>query len=472
MLDREKRFFDDRPNAPYRSSFERDRDRILYSDAFRRLKGVTQVARSGETYSYHTRLTHSLKVSQVGRRLAKYLLEYHKGSSNNGSIVVDGSEIFINPTVVSAAALAHDLGHPPFGHAVETELDCQITRRGIDEGFEGNPQSFRILNKVETNALYFDYDSEKGRGLNLTNAILNATIKYPWERGKSIPDEYYPKADYDTDEKFGYFDAERDLFNWVRQDSQEYVRSPEAELMDWADDVTYAVHDVIDFFKGGLIPLHEILQNTPERERFIKHFCDSKPNSITDNIDPTHFLEDILSRGLNHDRLKQRYRGDRYTNALVDRLRSVLIGDYLNVPNAIRIRPASEGPYDRPVISIDERLRSRVEFLKEMTFYYVIDDQSLMSQQQGHRRVVATIFDAFLAATDEGYDSEFGEYGEYEEKMIPLPFRNDLSDSEDRRERVRVIADAITTMTEQQTLKLFERITGRAPGSLQDQIIR
>lgn len=474
MTPRHDRFVEDRPNAPFRNQFERDIDRILYSDAFRRLKGVTQVARSGESYTYHTRLTHSLKVSQVGRRLAKYLLEYHNKDRrvNGTSVVVDGDEIFINPVVVGAAALAHDLGHPPFGHAVETELDHQISRRGIDEGFEGNPQSFRILNSVETNALYSDYPEGKGRGLNLTKAVLNATLKYPWEKGATIPRDYYPSGKYNTDDKFGFYSTEREFFDWIREDQEEYVRSPEAELMDWADDVTYAVHDVIDFYQAGLIPLHEILQETSERERFISHFNKSKPNQITDHVDPDQFLNDLTSRGLDDKLMKQKFRASRETKALVDRFRSLLISDYLDVPNTVRVRPSSEGPFNRPIIDIDEQMRSRVELLKELTFYYVIENPALMSQQHGQRRVVATIFDAFLAASDPGYDSEFGEYRKYEEKIIPLPFRNDLINSDDRRERVRLIADTITKMTEQQTIELFNRITGRSPGSLQDQIIR
>lgn len=465
---RKERFFEDRPSESPRTEFERDRDRILYSDAFQRLKGVTQVARVGETYTYHTRLTHSLKVAQVGRRLAQYLNRYYSNTSDGKSSV---DTFIINPKVVAAASLAHDLGHPPFGHATESEIDNQIRRRGIDVGFEGNPQSFRIVTGVETNALYRDYPEKKGQGLNLTRASLNALIKYPWARGESIPDDYYYSS-YNTSKKFGYYPAEKELFQWVRQDSPEYIRSTEAQLMDWADDVTYAVHDVIDFYQAGLIPLHEILQDTSEREEFIKHF-ENEYDNLPNSFQPSQFIEeDILERGLNETELKRSYKGTRDTDALIDRLRSQLIEDYLSVPDTVSLIPAKNSPYNQAKIEIDEQMRARVEFLKELTFYYVINNSALMGQQHGQRRIVTTLFDAFLAATDSGYDSEFGEYGGYENNMVLLPFRDDLVRADRRERRVRLIADAITSMTERQTIELYKRITGEGLGSLQNEIVR
>ena len=123
-----------------RSAFQRDRDRILYSPLFRRLAGVTQVVHAAEGHIYHNRLTHTLKVAQIGRRVAEHLI-----ASNKSDLVtaVGG----IDPDVVETAALAHDLGHPPFGHIAESELDAQLRRKNINDGFEGNPQSFRIVTK-------------------------------------------------------------------------------------------------------------------------------------------------------------------------------------------------------------------------------------------------------------------------------------------------------------------------------------
>ena len=151
-----------------RGHFQRDRDRILYSSAFRRLAGVTQIVRTGESDVFHTRLTHSIKVAQVGRRLSERLLNDQP----------DECKVFrVEPEVVEAACLAHDLGHPPFGHIGESQLDKLLEEQEDRDGFEGNAQSFRVLTKLAVR--FEDVD-----GLNLTRATLAATLKYPWLRNK------------------------------------------------------------------------------------------------------------------------------------------------------------------------------------------------------------------------------------------------------------------------------------------------
>lgn len=446
-----------RPSASLRDEYERDRDRVLYSDAFHRLRGVTQVVRAGEAFPYHTRLTHSLKVAQVGRRLAQYL-------NRRG----DGEDVDFdaNRSVVATACLAHDLGHPPFGHAAENELDHQIRRRGIDDGFEGNPQSLRIVREVETNALFHeDRPNSHGRGLNLTRASMNAMIKYPWSRGESVPG-----CDYDTEEKFGYYAGDEELFEWIRGADADYRRTVEAKIMDWADDVTYAVHDVVDFYCAGLIPLEDLFQDTAEREAFIEHFESENEGTIAEEFDPARYMEELRKTGLDEPELKREYRATRATDALLDRLKSDLIEDFLSIPNAVALveRPDRNGW----TVEINPMRRSEVEFLKELTFHYVVKNPALVSQQHGQRRIIATLFDAFLAAVDSGYDSEYGEYGEYEPEMIPLPFREDLQQASDRETRVRLVSDAITSMTERQIVELYARITGHTPGSLKEEILR
>lgn len=466
-----------RSSGATRTPFERDRDRILYSDAFRRLKGVAQVARSQEAYTYHTRLTHSLKVSQVGRRLAQYLLRTNGGQDTN-EITRDSKTIQIEPSIVATAALAHDLGHPPFGHAAEDELDRLISsgHRPVDDGFEGNPQSFRIVSKVETNTLFSEQPGDGGKGLNLTRGSLNSILKYPWARGENVPD-----TDYNTNRKFGYYNKEKDLFEWVREDSPNYVRSPEATLMDWADDVTYAVHDVIDFYKTGLIPLHDFFQDTEERNEFIEHFEDEKGDKVIDGFDPTAFLEGLKKEGLDEPEMKRSYQGTRQSDALLDRLQSKLIEDYLSVPDTVEVtlpgnaedkRPATRVGVSRPVIDIDPVKQAEVEFLKELTFHYVINDRSLMSQQQGHRQIIATLFEAFLAAADGEYPLKNLASDVVNKNIIPQPFRDDLLAADTPSERVRYTADTLTVLTEQQAVRLYGRITGQQPGSIQETIIR
>ena len=155
-------------NEEYRTEFQRDRDRVLYSDEFRRLSGVTQVVSAVEGDVFHNRLTHSLKVAQVGRRMAESLLR----ESSEDLVEACGG---VDPDVVETAGLAHDLGHPPFGHGGK-DVICGASRdRGLEEGFEGNPQSFRIVTRLAVR-----YADQVPPGLDLTRASLNAILKYPW----------------------------------------------------------------------------------------------------------------------------------------------------------------------------------------------------------------------------------------------------------------------------------------------------
>jgi len=169
--DREKRFHD-LGGSDQRGPFERDRDRLLYSSAFHRLSGVTQIVRAGEEDVFHTRQQHTFKVAQVGRRLAqRCVVDYPKAAKALG----------LDPEVVEAACLAHDLGHPPFGHAGEETLDKLVEKAGDPDGFEGNAQTFRVVTKLSVR-----YDLCPG--LNLTRATLAACLKYPWLRDRSHSD--------------------------------------------------------------------------------------------------------------------------------------------------------------------------------------------------------------------------------------------------------------------------------------------
>src|SRR5215467_4051215 len=234
-------------------AFQRDRDRVLYSSALRRLAGVTQVVHAAEGHVFHNRLTHSVKVAQVGRRIAEYLQQ----SEDQKLLEAIGG---IDPDVVETAGLSHDLGHPPFGHIAEEELDRLLIREKITDGFEGNPQSFRLVTTVI---------KRDGRysGLNLTRACLNAILKYPWERGHDGKEK----------NKWGCYFSEKIDFKFARElnTGRDDFQSAEAAIMDWADDVTYSVHDIEDFYRAGIVPLDQILLDGDERYRFITAVYDN-----------------------------------------------------------------------------------------------------------------------------------------------------------------------------------------------------
>ena len=309
-MTRESRLHADRA-ADQRDPFQRDRDRILYTSAFRRLADVTQVVQAVEGPVFHNRLTHSLKVAQIGQRLAEHL----RSPQGPGSDIIDAVG-GIHPEVVEAAALAHDLGHPPFGHVAEAELDQCLSKKGIHDGYEGNAQSFRIVTKVAIHG-------PNHKGLNLTCATLNAILKYPWSRRTGGKEH----------RKWGYYHDDKEDFEAARSilleaDSR---RSAEAELMDWADDVTYAVHDADDFYRVGLIPLDRLLlADGKERPYFFKRI---KALAMGEGVGAVKFSEDNVNATFDniaeyanlHPELGRPFSGSREQRVGLDFLASQLI---------------------------------------------------------------------------------------------------------------------------------------------------
>jgi dGTPase len=238
------------------SPFRVDRDRIAASPYFARLAGVTQVVSpTGGGLLLHNRLTHSLQVAQVARAIAERL-------TGEAGPLLDGLG-GCDPDVVEAAALAHDLGHPPFGHLGEQVLDrLGRERLGLPDGFEGNAQSFRVITTI-------DLHGPGGAGLDLTAAVRAAVLKYPWAR-RGHPDPHpstaptpprgagpLPGAVEAGSAKFSAYLTELDDL----VDSRDAVagavgpwqQTVEAAVMDTADDVAYAIHDLEDFHRVGVL---------------------------------------------------------------------------------------------------------------------------------------------------------------------------------------------------------------------------
>ena len=211
-----------------------DRLALLRSIPLRRLAGVTQVIDPAKNARFDTRLSHTLKVASVARELATILLERHR---------YHGPHMPLDPDVVEAAALVHDLGHPPFGHIGEAALNRALKIRGVPEGFNANAQSFRIVTRLAA-APY------RAGGLDLTRATLDASLKYPFT------------FTVDRGGTFGVYLDDLNAYRWVRETDGDVSPSLEADLVDWADEIAYTVYDLLDFYHAGLVPLRDLTRDT------------------------------------------------------------------------------------------------------------------------------------------------------------------------------------------------------------------
>jgi len=475
------RDFDEVP----RQVFQRDLDRVKYTRAFRRLKDVTQVARAGESYLYHDRLTHSLKVGQVGRRLAELALFRRKEGLVNDEEQAETTPDYelserLHPPAVEAACLAHDIGHPPFGDLAEYELNRLLNEETDGTlGYEGNAQSFRVVTRlaIGNDSITPDNgDPIHGTGIALTRTTLNGMLKYPWGTDD-------PRADEKG--KWGYYDTEAAAFDFAREHTDPgRQQSLEAELMDYADDLTYAIHDVTDFYKAGIIPLDRLLREadsdtatrTPTIDEFRGYIIDQDRELKHTSVEQLFktLADQLGTKAANKDHLLTPFNGTLEERRTIDSFTSMLITRYIS-------SATSRDPSDQLVriewgaggyrLRIDELADEQVWLLRKLTDYYVIEDASLMGQQRGQRELIEGLFTQLLKEARKD---------DLNKSAISEPYRSWLNPDNDRpgqfdnpsHQEARVVADMITTMTEPQAIELHDRLTGYTPGTLHNRILR
>jgi len=429
----ERRQPDHKPPEAYRTAPQRDCDRILYSSAFRRLGGVTQVvAAREEGHLFHNRLTHSLKVAQLARRIAqKISKDIERDRGLKAKLRERGG---LDPDVAEAAGLAHDLGHPPFGHIAEVVLNAAIQDNGAgpEDGFDGNAQTYRIVSKLAA-------IDDTIQGLNLTRATLNAILKYPWTSQRGL-------------KKWGVYSTEADEFEFTRQglDINQVDRTVEAEIMDWADDIAYSVHDVEDFFRAGLIPLGMLSKPAelePVYDRVLgewdeEHYGKKPRAQELETAAALVFIFPLRPpfQGTKGDRAKLRSYTSRRIGTLVEAASFT--------PGGLRI--------DRPS-------RVQVELFKQLTHHYVVGNAALATQQYGQRQVVQRLYAVYGEALRQGDPAT---------AIFPPRVQGEVQEvsgpAADLRLVVRVVADVVSGMTEAQAVRVYHRLMSVEFGPLLD----
>lgn len=436
-LEREHWKFDDDDD---RQRFARDYDRLVHTSAFRRLQGKTQVVTPGEADFFRTRLTHTIEVAQVARRLARKLK--------------------CSPSLCEASAVLHDLGHPPFAHIGERTL-CRVIdaaakewglkddHEGRDEvgGFNGNAQSFRLAVKSLSHKAGF-------HGLDLTRGVLDGAIKYPHERAH--PD--VPKSD----DSWCFYPTEKGEAGWVRRGvpaERDLEKSFEAQIVDWADDVAYAIHDVEDWYRAGFMPLEMLVASQEARNAFGKQVTRALEKKGFGTKEVADEIESFFT-SLTFGGITSAYDGSRDTKRGIQQMRSDLFDAFTDVAAS----GAGDPTRHNNDLKIKRVARLRNDILKQMLWVYVIAHPRMATHQAGQSRVIEDLFRIHLKALD--FDHDKRQIGKDAELDIFAPgVREDLEDAHDLpAELLRLIADHIAGMTDGYATRLHARLTGIEQG--------
>jgi dGTPase len=401
-----ERFVDEPAKRSGRSAFERDRARVVHSAALRRLAFKTQVFGPGSDDFVRNRLTHSLEVAQVGREL--------------------GKSLGCDPDVVDAACLAHDLGHPPFGHNGEAALNHVAQECG---GFEGNAQTLRVLTRLEGKVV----DANGGSaGLNLTRAALDAATKYPWRRGEAP----------DGSSKFGVYADDEAVFGWLRGVAEPLRRCVEAQVMDFADDVAYSVHDVEDAVVGGRIDLTACDDPATRRRvgALVRSWYDREVSD--DRVDAAF------------DRLTtlpwwaRRFDGSRRSAAALKDLTSQLIGRFCGAVEQATRERFGHGPLTRYAadLVVPDWVRDEVVVLKGVAAVFVMAAEERRSEYEYQREIVSDLVTVLRRSAPE---------------QLAPPFAVDFAAATDDAARLRVVVDQVASLTDESAVEWHRRLCCR-----------
>ena len=397
----QERFLDEPAKRAGRTEFVRDRARVIHSAALRRLAAKTQVAVPWENDFQRTRLSHSLECAQIGREL--------------------GESLGADPDLLETACLSHDLGHPPFGHNGEEALAEVAAPCG---GFEGNAQSFRLLTRIEAKTVTSE---SRSVGLNLTRASLDAATKYPWPRSHN------PR-------KFGVYDDDVEIFQWVRQGAPDGKTCIEAQIMDWSDDCAYSVHDLEDAIFAGQITVQDFDRDLPilYSEMVSQYKSDATENEAASALAR---LQQLSCWPKNFDR----------THRSLARLKdttSQLIGRFVLAAEVETRKIHGSEPLSRfnAQLEIPREQRIEVDFLKAVASHYLIKAAASQERYAKQRTVIVELVEMLFNAAPHELDPIFED-----------DWKSATSDSE----KLRVVIDQIASLTDPGAYALYAHLSRR-----------
>ena len=389
----------------YRNAFQIDRDRIIHAHAFRKLQSKTQVFLSGEYDFYRTRLTHSMEVAQIGRSICQFL------RSQKGPLRED---FYIDGDLVEAVCLAHDLGHPPFGHSGERTLQELMVPWG---GFEGNAQTLHLL----IGTMYQDRSGV--RGMQPTRALLDGVLKYKTLFGQFREP---PKNHF-------LYDSQREVLSFVFGGARipkalkpgeplNAFKSVECQIMDWADDAAYSLNDIVDGVKTGFLTIDRI---------------EAWAQANVGDAAGLRLLDELLDA----------IRSDRLESIFSARIGSFITACRLRERDNFMAKRTNRYRFELVVAPEAER---QAHFYKKLANDVIFESAQLQQMEHKARKVLFDLWDSCWR--------NYVEPGPRVVRILPPAAGKLLDDAKGRRAKAREICDFLAGLTDGMIVRTYRRL--------------
>lgn len=434
-----RRLNDPRRQGEVRSEWERDYARLIHSSAFRRLQSKTQVLGLGESDFYRTRLTHSMEVAQIGVGIVRWLKSRHESDPELTSMLPRSA-------LMSSICLAHDIGHPPFGHGGEVALNLCMRDFG---GFEGNGQTLRILSKLDK------YTAD--HGLNPTRRLLLGVLKYPASYSAVVGEKAYgpipsqrwlSKAEEQHPPKC-YLDDECDVVDWILEPLGEEERSAfisakthksghlkpihkglDTSIMELADDISYSLHDLEDAISLGMIT----------RDFWDDHNQDKNDRFSDCGLDSNELGEKLFSH--------ESYERKKAIGGLVHQF-------ILDIELKASQVPSATTSLIKWNACMGEKNKTLLGHIFDLVKNRVIKSPNVQQLEFKGQKLVIELFDALSSDP---------------ERLLPISTQNRYRGAETINQKSRVICDYISGMTDEYATRLYEKIYYPHKGSIFDRL--